>query len=537
MSSPNHAPTLEFQLTPAPRSREEEMRALLALSRDIAAAQDEGELGSAIARGLEALFPRRFFCVRFLHPKSLALTSLYAHGRLRPHARDRVALRRAAVEKTGLSTEQLAARGLGVGEHDEPVFEGCDRATVVPLVVAGTLFGVLHLEYEAGTVGDPDADEPLLIQIANQAALGARNLRSLEEVTHLKRFLEDLIENANALICVASRDGRVMVLNGALRRLLGISAEAAIGRDVRELVVREDRERVGAVLARAAEGEPVTNTEARLLVKGGGEARIAYSTSSIYGASGEVEGLIAIGQDLTRLRQLEQNAERAQRLAELGQLAAGIVHELNNPLTAVTVYSETLHEKFSHKGADPADLEKLRTIRDAGDRLLRFSRDLMTYARPTPERVEEVDFAATIQKAIAMCEPVLRRGKARVQTRIAEIPRLYGIRGSLLQVMVNLLSNAAQAMPAGGGDIDVDLRPDGDGVALHVADSGVGMGVDVAQRVFEPFFTTKPPESGSGLGLSIVQRIIVRHGGSISVESVLGEGTRFTVKLPLRPPA
>ena len=532
-----HSPTVELPLVPAHRSREEEMRALLALSRDIAAAQDEGALAAALARGLEALFPRRCFCVRFLDPKSLALTSLNAHGRLRPHARDRVALRRHAVAKTGLSEALLAARGLAVGERDEPVFENCDRATAVPLAVAGTLFGVVHLEYEAGVPGDPEVDEPLLIQIANQAALGVRNLRSLEEVTHLKRYLEDLIENANALICVANRDARILVLNGALRRLIGVTSEQALGRDLRDFIVHDERPRANAVMARALEGEPVSNVETRLLVREGREARIAYSTSSIYGASGEVEGFIAIGQDLTLLRQLEQNAERAQRLAELGQLAAGIVHELNNPLTAVTVYSETLHEKFSHKGADPADLEKLRTIRDAGDRLLRFSRDLMTYARPAPERLEEVDLATVVQKAEAMCEPVLRRCSAKVHCTLEPVPRLLGVRGSLLQVMVNLLTNAAQAMPAGGGTIEVDLKREGNGVSLCVADDGVGMGPDVAPRIFEPFFTTKPPEHGTGLGLSIAQRIVIRHGGSISVQSALGEGTRFKVTLPLRPPA
>jgi PAS domain S-box-containing protein len=532
-----HSATIELPLGPPPRTREEEMRALLALSRDIAAAQDEGALASALARGLEALFPRRCFCVRFLDPKTLALTSLNAHGRLRPHARDRVALRRHAVEKTGLCEEQLAARGLAVGDRDEPVFEGCDRATAVPLAVAGTLFGVVHLEYEVGVPGDPQTDEPLLIQIANQAALGVRNLRSLEEVTHLKRYLEDLIENANALICVANREARVLVFNGALRRLVGVTAEQALGRDLRDFIAPDERPMVNAVMARALEGEPVSNVETRLLVRDGREARIAYSTSSIYGASGEVEGLIAIGQDLTLLRQLEQNAERAARLAELGQLAAGIVHELNNPLTAVTVYSESLHEKFSHRGAEPGDLEKLRTIRDAGDRLLRFSRDLMTYARPAPERLEEVDFPALVQKAAAMCEPVLRRSKAQVRCRLEPVPRLYGVRGSLLQVMVNLLTNAAQAMPIGGGSIAVELEPDGEGVRLAVADDGVGMAPDVARRAFEPFFTTKPPEHGTGLGLSIAQRIVIRHGGTISVQSALGEGTRFTVNLPLRPPA
>jgi signal transduction histidine kinase len=92
-------------------------------------------------------------------------------------------------------------------------------------------------------------------------------------------------------------------------------------------------------------------------------------------------------------------------------------------------------------------------------------------------------------------------------------------------------------MPADGGTIAVDLEPEGAGVCLRVTDDGVGMAADIARRIFEPFFTTKPPESGTGLGLSIAQRIVIRHGGTIAVQSALGEGTRFTITLPLRPPA
>jgi PAS domain S-box-containing protein len=518
---------------PAPVDR---MAALLALSRDVAAAGDEAQLAHAVNRGLEALFPRGAFCVRLLDPKTLSLTSLHAHGPLLPGSRQRLVLRRATLRSSGLDEAALVARGLRLADVDEPVLDGCRRALAIPLAASGQLYGVVHLEYAEGA-GDPAADEPLLFQVATHAALAARNLRTLEEVTYLKSFLEDLIENANALVLVADRERRLLVFNGALRRLTGLAREEALGRDFASLVVPEERRRVQAALARTFEGDAVSGFETRLEVKGGGEARILVNTSSVYGASGEVEGTIAIGQDTTALRALERSAEQAQRLSELGQLAAGIVHELNNPLTAVTVYSESLTQKLSRTpGTDPADLEKLRTIREAGERLIRFSRDLMAYARPAPERVDDVDLAAVLDQAARMCEPALRRGQARLELRVGELPRVHGVRDSLLQLFVNLLTNAAQALPARGGTVRLEADAGQAGVVARVADDGRGMSADVRSRIFEPFFSTKSDGGGSGLGLCIAQRIVLRHGGRIAVASEPEQGTTVTVTLPLRPP-
>jgi signal transduction histidine kinase len=294
---------------------------------------------------------------------------------------------------------------------------------------------------------------------------------------------------------------------------------------------------VRAALARAFEGESVAGFETRLALAAGGEARILVNTSAMYGPSGEVEGMIAIGQDTTALRALERGAEQAQRLGELGRLAAGIVHELNNPLTAVTIFSESLTRKLAATpGSDPGDLEKLRTIQEAGERLLRFSRDLMSYARPVRERLEDVDLGEVLDAAARMCQPVLARGRARLERRVEAAPRVQGVRASLLQAFVNLVTNAAQALPEQGGTVALELGPAEGGVVARVRDDGRGMADDVRARLFEPFFSTKPEGEGSGLGLCIAQRIVLRHGGEITVDSAPGRGATFSVRLPLRPP-
>jgi PAS domain S-box-containing protein len=449
--------------------------------------------------------------------------------------RARLALRRSAVEKTGLAEAALLGRGLRVTESDEGIFEACQRAIAVPLAANGELFGIVNLEYRTGGLGAPDSDEPLLLQVANQAALALRHLRSLREITYLKGFLEDLIENANALIAVVNREREVMVFNRALCSLVGRRREEVLGQPLLSFAPERERRQFAALLDRAFAGHVSTGVELRLALSTGGEASAMVNTSVIYGASGAVEGVMIVGQDQTLLRAFQDRAEHAQKLAEIGRLAAGIVHELNNPLTAVTAYADVLVRKLSAQGHDPADVDKLRCILEAGERIQRFSRDLIAYARPPQEKVEAVDLAGVLEQAAQMCEPALRAAGARIERRLEGVPAVRGVRGSLLQVFVNLVTNAAHALEPGGGVVMLELANAGEGVAARVRDDGPGMAPEVKRRAFEPFFTTKPNGKGSGLGLSIVQGIVARHGGSVSVESELGAGTIFTVTLPYAP--
>ena len=135
-----------------------------------------------------------------------------------------------------------------------------------------------------------------------------------------------------------------------------------------------------------------------------------------------------------------------------------------------------------------------------------------------------------------MCEPALKEAAARVAIRFDAAPQVTGVKASLVQVFVNLVTNAAQALKDRGGTVTLGLASVGDSVAATVTDDGRGMTPEVKSRIFEPFFTTKPDGHGIGLGLSIVQGIVVRHAGTIGVESVPGEGTTFTVLLPKNPP-
>ncbi|MEO8902426.1 MAG: ATP-binding protein [Polyangiaceae bacterium] len=239
------------------------------------------------------------------------------------------------------------------------------------------------------------------------------------------------------------------------------------------------------------------------------------------------------------IRQLQAQVIQNEKLASLGQIVAGVVHELNNPLTAIIAYSDYLKRKANARmpGEDrDDDLERLRRIGEAAARILNFSRDLVAYARPSADIPGTVPVQDVVEKALIFCEHELKGSKIYVRREFdARLPPVRGMAGQLTQVFVNLFTNAAHAMPADGGEVRIHMHTN---VAQHtltveVSDTGVGIDEQDMPQIFEPFFTTKSEGRGTGLGLSIVRGIVDAHGGTIHATSALGEGTLFSLTLPL----
>ena len=235
------------------------------------------------------------------------------------------------------------------------------------------------------------------------------------------------------------------------------------------------------------------------------------------------------------LRALNSHMVQAEKLASLGQLAAGIVHELNNPLTSIVAYTDVLLRKQLSGAGDPQDIERLRRIGDSAGRMLRFTRDLITYARPSRETHVAVSLHSVVDQALAFCEHVLDEAHARVDRSFApEATLVRGMPEQLAQVFVNLVTNASHAMPAADGVLWVRTRvSDADRtVEVIVEDNGAGIAPEHVAHVFTPFFTTKGEGKGTGLGLSIVKNILDNHGADIRTEPRSGGGTRFVITFP-----
>ncbi|RKH73463.1 PAS domain S-box protein [Corallococcus sp. AB049A] len=507
---------------------------LLDLGRSVAEAGGEEELVAAVARGVKELFPGRAFCIRIVDARTGGLTSLYAEGRLKEGAHEPLVLFQRSVEKTNLTPTALPQGRVTISEEVPLLFHGSTRAVSAPLVASSQLFGAINMEYPEGLDADPAHDERVLLQLASQVAVAVKNAKLIDELTFVRKYLEELLEKANALILVVNRDKQVVVFNQALSALTGLTKEQVLGRDLSSLVADSEQLRLAPVLAAAMRGESVNNFETRLLTRDGGEVRVSFATSSMLTQPGEVEGVIAIGQDVTVVKELEKRIIHAEKLASIGQLAASVVHEINNPMTAVATYADALLQRSRMTpGANPADQEKLKKILESSHRILRFTRDLVSYARPAQDRPERVSLNAVVDMAVGFCEHVVSQARVSVQREYAsDVPPLAAVRANLVQVFVNLITNACHAMQP-GGLVSLSTLQEGPEAVVRVRDTGTGIDPRNLSRIFEPFFTTKPEGRGTGLGLSICQGIVENHGGRLTVESTLGQGTTFTVRLPL----
>jgi two-component system NtrC family sensor kinase len=506
---------------------------LLDLSRSVAEATGEEELVAAVARGVKELFPGRAFCIRIVDARTGGLTSLYAEGRLKDGAHEPIVLKRSAVNKTHLEEELLPPDRVVIAREVPLIFVGTIKGVNAPLVASGQLFGAINMEYPEGLEADRLHDERALLQLANQVAVAVRNAKLIDELTFVRKYLEELLEKANALILVANRDKQVVVFNQALSALTGFSKEEVLGRDVLAFIPEDEQLRINSIFATAMRGESVNNFETRLRSRDG-EVRVSFASSSVRTPQGEVEGVIVIGQNITVIKELEKRIIHAEKLASIGQLAASVVHEINNPMTAVSAYSEALLMKArSRPDTPPADVDKLKKILEASHRILRFTKDLVSYARPAKDKPERVQLNAILDQAVGFCEHVVNQTRASVRREYATEPLpISAVRTNLVQVFVNLITNACHAMSA-GGQVTLISRREGQEVVAQVRDTGTGIEPKHLGKIFDPFFTTKEEGKGTGLGLSIVHGIVESHGGRISVDSTLGQGTTFTLRLPL----
>ncbi|HEY1954707.1 MAG TPA: ATP-binding protein [Polyangiaceae bacterium] len=257
--------------------------------------------------------------------------------------------------------------------------------------------------------------------------------------------------------------------------------------------------------------------------------------------------LFVLENALARARLLEENARlrasieehgamllQSNKLASLGQLAAGMVHEINNPLTSIVAYTDFLSKRAAAR-EDADDVERLRRIAESAHRMLRLSRDIVSYARPSSSIAQPVILSGVLEQALGFCEHLFEESGVTVERTFGDgVLPVRGHPEQLAQVFVNLFTNACHAMPDGGGKLKVvtELSPDEGRVRIVVSDNGHGISSTNLARVFLPFFTTKEEGRGTGLGLAIVKRIVESHDGEVEVESDEA-GTRFAIHLPV----
>ena len=527
-----------------PPSREAVMEAAFDLSRQLSLEVGEDELVGTFGSTLGALLPGRHLCLRVVDPKTLRLTSMISDGPLTTGVLAMQAapltIKRSALRRTRLSDAVTRSQRIRVVDGYERVFSESSGGFSVPLVASGEMFGVLNVEYPP-PYDLSDDDEPVTIPLANQLSVALRNLNLLGEARYYRDYLRKMIDVANAFIIVIDRNANIAVMNRAMQDYLGFGPEI-IGTPLEEIRKRSTapEPRLSTLLLAGLRGVEYSDCELPLWRRNTETlGRGMFNTSALRAPDGTIDGVIAIGSDVERMRSLERQVIQAEKLATLGQLAAGVVHELNNPLTSISVYGDylvRLLDRGAPDGSAKSDVDKAQKIVEGAARIQKLTRDLMNYARPSGE-YEWVGINDVVRQALVFCEHIVRRGEAEVTLALAdELPRVHAIRAQLHQVLINLITNAIHALPADGGQVVMAtaLVESGQAVQIRVSDSGVGISALDRDRVFEPFFTTKKDGKGTGLGLSIVKNIVEGHGGTVGFESHVGQGTTFVITLPLQ---
>ncbi len=370
--------------------------------------------------------------------------------------------------------------------------------------------------------------------------------RALFTSAESERSLRRLIDRLPIAITVY-QDGYAVYANEASLKLLGFdSVEALAGRAMDLHVPDEERalwsERLQAVLR----GEQLPERTARV-VRGDGTVALAEVCGVALSFEGR-QAVVSVARDVTEARRMEERLRLADRMASIGTLAAGVAHEINNPLSYVIGNQQFVLERLeplAQAGPDAtrevpvellaAMLEALRDASEGAGRVRHIVRDLKTFSRGDEESTVPLEVWPVLESAVSMCHNEVRH-RARLRREQGEVPRVLANEARLGQVFLNLLVNAAQAIPDGQveqHEIVLATFTDAAGHAVvEVRDSGCGIPSEHLERIFDPFFTTKPLGVGTGLGLSICHGIITALGGELQVESTPGKGTCFRVVLP-----
>jgi two-component system NtrC family sensor kinase len=522
-------------------SAEAMLEGVLTLGREVHLEMPEPALVRLFLSTLHGLFPGRVFAIRVLDPALAEHPRCYAVGSVLRTGLDsaRITLKASAVEKTRLARAWVERARIRLDTCWDSPFPAVSHGFAVPLVASGECYGVLDVGYP-GSGACAASDEHLMLPIANQLSVALRNQRLHRDAAVLRDYQIKLIEHANALILGMDTSWRITVWNHALCSLSGYAPESVIGRDVREILLGAELPMLARHLRAALTGGQVDSVEVTLLASHGRRVRTVWDVAAIRGSRGAIEAVVAVGHDQTKLRELQGQIIHAEKLATLGQIAASVIHELNNPLTSIAVYAEYLRGKLAYclaHGTPLAvvdeDVEKLRRIGAGAQRISKFTRDLMHYARPTRDEIEAVHLNQVVLQALSLCEHLFEHGNVRLRQELTrDLPPVPGVPGQIEQVVVNLVTNAVHAMDGAGTVTVRTQRLDTGHVVIAVSDTGPGISPEARERIFEPFFTTKPDGRGMGLGLSIVRSIIDEHHGTIHVEGAEGGGALFLITLP-----
>src|SRR5256712_497423 len=367
------------------------------------------------------------------------------------------------------------------------------------------------------------------------ALMDVTERREMERRLHQQQeFARRLVDNFPDLILVLDPAAHYTFVSPRCKEVLGYDVEEL--QDI-EFGGRTHPEDLPAALTLyrdiVAGKQTFASLEVRVRHKQGDWRRIRFNFSPLCNEKGDIEGVVLSGRDVTDLKRLEEQLIQAEKLAAMGQMLAGVAHELNNPLTAILGVTELLRER---EGTDDSSKRQLDLTHRQARRAARIVQNLLEFSRPASPQKRPLDVNSLLERTLQLQEHSLRRNNIAVDFRPQpDLPGVIGDANQLIQVFLNLVTNAEQAIQEIRDTGRIQIRPshNDNRVMITVQDDGIGIRAEALPRIFDPFYTTKRPGGGTGLGLSICMSIIREHGGNIEAETLPAGGTAFTVTLPI----
>ncbi|HEX9125367.1 MAG TPA: ATP-binding protein [Methylomirabilota bacterium] len=350
-----------------------------------------------------------------------------------------------------------------------------------------------------------------------------------------ERFIQSVVESLREGVVAVDRAGRIVAFNRAMEAQTGLAGRDVIGGDFFDVLPAYSLEAVRGPIAQLLRGETEGFTlEAIELEQAPGTRMVQNVKGSLLRQHGEPSGAVLLVQDITERATLERTARQAEKLAALGTMAAGLAHELNNPIGIISSRIEIMLLDAQAQPVHGQFAEDLRVLHRHAQRVARIAHGLLSFSRQSSGGRGPVDLNHLVEETLLLIERPMTKQGVTVTRRLAPaLPPLWGDGNTLQQVVLNLLTNARDAV-AGEGEITVETsRTTGkeETVRLLVRDTGSGIPPEALPRIFEPFFTTK--SDGTGLGLSISYGIVRDHHGTVDVQSRPGEGTTFVLTFPV----
>ena len=401
--------------------------------------------------------------------------------------------------------------------------------------------------------------ESMYAELANSLSQVERRSKELQEA---KEFIDSILNSMADALIVADSLGIVKMANKTTFDILGYQSSEIIGKPLRMLFPDEDAARDllpgGSGWNRLLQTGSLSNVEVVCSSRSGEPIPMTFSGSVGYGASGGLPNFVLVGKDLREMKKLLSDAAaaeaerakaaeleraynelqklqtqliRSERLALIGQLAAGVAHEINNPLGGILIYSHLLLEDSE---LDDTSRSNINRIANEATRCKEIVRGLLDFARQREPKTKPTDVGELIRDTLSLVQGQALFQNIKVTTDIeSKLPQIDLDVSQIQQVFMNIIINAAEAM-AGKGKLSVTARVSDDPQCVDITftDTGCGIGPENIERLFEPFFTTKEVGRGTGLGLAVSYGIVEKHGGKIEVQSEVGAGTAFTVRLP-----